>query len=96
MISTQEIVQQTLINRELSATNARNLVNAMIDADINLQKRQFVTWWEKDHSISMDLLDETVEKIEAKRNELLGLIKEAGNQGLRFNIRCAVEVEIAD
>lgn len=87
--------QVNITEENFELKDSRNMIFKVIDCQINNYKLQFLTDWEKNHSISSAIKDSKIAALEAKKRELADLYKahEFDNSLVDLNISIDVRIK---
>lgn len=83
-----------MVDGQFNTMEASDLLGSMIEGSINFCKRQYLSMWERDHSISKKELDQKVEELQNQQNLLKSLIAQARENGCELRIKGNFEIEV--
>ncbi|MCB0494955.1 MAG: hypothetical protein KDC79_02370 [Cyclobacteriaceae bacterium] len=81
----------TFEDYELSQQESKELLVTIIDSRINQHKIEYLSNWEKDHTISSEPTDERMDALESVKNELTKAIEENDSDEFDFTISVMVK-----
>lgn len=78
-----------------NVSDSRSMIFKVIDTQINNYKLQFLTQWERDHTISLAEKDEKIKELQVQKDHMIALFRECemGNTLIDFKISIAVTVK---
>lgn len=82
------------IDDTLSSGEATQMISALIDKQINFYKMQYLSNWEKDHTLTTASLDATIESLLQKKSELQRMIAVAHEEGNEVALDATFEIRI--
>jgi serine phosphatase RsbU (regulator of sigma subunit) len=75
---------------------ASRIVERLINEQINFQKLNYLSEWEKNHQLPLDTLDQGVNDLLNKKQHLLNTIQKAEQSGKKINLGGSIELDIWD
>ncbi|PWJ41786.1 hypothetical protein [Sediminitomix flava] len=81
-----EIADKQLIQDNLQAEDAKEVILSMIDGPIKYYNSQFLKHWEKDHSISRETYDQKVAVLKEKKKEIYEMLEQASKEGFEVSV----------
>ncbi len=92
MTSVDLVQKLRLLFGKFTPSQARDLVNNMVDEQINQHKLQHLSKWIGNNNISSKKLDETINQLNETKKELLGAIDQAQAEGMNVRLDGSVDI----
>ncbi len=81
-----------LMNQTFSASESIDALNELIEKRINRLKLEHWKAWEKDHTISRELLDRKIAELEIQKEYLNALIEDAADSDIKLKLSGSVKI----
>jgi len=94
MLTTCDIEEMKFITEDFAPSDARELVNTILDRYANFYKLQYITQWEKDHATDKVSFDNKVNEIQEQKRQLNEIIALARQEGKSVQVEGKIELTI--
>lgn len=94
MLTTCDIEEMKFITEDFAPSDARELVNTILDRYSNFYKLQYITQWEKDHGTDKASFDNKVNEIQEQKKQLNEIIALARQEGKSVQVEGKIELTI--
>lgn len=84
-----------LVRGKFSPSEARELIHALVNSRIQFYQIQKMRRWESNHNTNTAGFDRKISELNAEREQLDKLIREADHAGLRVEIEGAIRLRIS-
>lgn len=84
------------IQGEFIPSEARDVLLCLIDGYINFYNLQYLSDWERNHSLSTEYRDKKISALKNRKRELKQLIEQATKEGRKLSIDGLLEVKLVN
>ena len=92
------VLEQTqeaqLINEKLKASDARDLISGLVNAQVNFHKIQHLSRWMGDQSTSKELLERKIETLGMNKEGLDEMIRNAQKDGRILKVETVIKISV--
>lgn len=96
MTNTDVTHQVKLIDGSFLPSEAKDLINALIDQKINFHKLRRLSLWERDHHDESFFDNNRITQLLQEKKEVIELLKEAKQSGKQLRINGSLNIELID
>lgn len=86
----------SITEKDFDLNASKNMIIKAIDTQINNYKLQFLTDWEKDHSISFHEKDEKIKALEEEKKEIIELCRAINSDEPKVDLNISIDLTIKE
>ena len=75
---------------------SKEMIIKMINNQINTYKLEYLSQWERDHSITPDSINKKIEALRAKKKEIEGFFSETNHVNPTIDLSVSFELKVLD
>jgi hypothetical protein len=80
----------------LQLNESRDLIFKMLNNQIEMCKLNYISEWEKDHSISADIKNQKIEALRAKKEEVAAFFNECAGGNPKMDLHISFEFKVKE